>query len=240
MHFNIVEIGCCDFDTVLHEGNFNDGTTILLIDPIKEFLDNIPIPENLDVYKLEAAIGPSNGKTMFSFFPPEKIEELGLPGFIRGCSSLLDKPEFCDMFDRAAAEGTFCVEGFDPQQFMNLDYKLESIIEKREVNAMTLFELIDKFKIDTIDLLKIDTEGIDYIILQDVIKAIKDKIIQPPRQILFEVKHMPSSPILANLLGSFYDLQYRIGYIDVMNALLDHQSLWHRKSINDNTLIITT
>ena len=52
---------------------------------------------------------------------------------------------------------------------------MKKIIEKRNINTITLDKFIEDNNIDEINLLKIDTEGADYLVLRGATKLLENK-----------------------------------------------------------------
>ena len=143
----IVEIGTSDFRT--HAGKV-DG---LFIEPVKEYFDRLP-----DCLKENVAVSNKEGSIDIYYIPSDKIKELELPNWIRGCNSV-GKPH-----------KTLVKAGWD------------KYCTKDKVKVVRIKTLLDKHNITDIDLLKVDTEGHDTIILNDYL----DTVDFLPRKIQFE------------------------------------------------------
>ena len=147
MKFNNVDIGTSDFETSLN--GLLPGQKVLLVEPLFNYLRNLPDPEGC--YKMCAAISDQSGWGKIHYVKEEKIKSGNLPFWVRGCSSL------------NAPHPTV--------QKMNLP---PDFLGVQDVRVITFEDLVFLYDVTEIDELKIDTEGHDYIILRSVIKAIKN------------------------------------------------------------------
>jgi hypothetical protein len=84
MFYDFIEIGTSDFDTLIERAD--DQTVGLSIEPIFAYLDRLPCPKRCA--KLNAAISDHDGEAVVFFIAPEKIAELGLPEWFKGCNSV--------------------------------------------------------------------------------------------------------------------------------------------------------
>lgn len=125
----------------------------LFIEPVKEYFDRLP-----DCIKENVAISNHEGELDMYYIPSEVIESNNLPFWLRGCNSV-NKPH--------------------PTI---IDMGLEKHIVKDTVRVLRLKTLIDKYSIQNIGHLKIDTEGHDCVILNDFLDTCDIK----PRKIQFE------------------------------------------------------
>lgn len=147
MKFDYIDIGTSDFDTSLDIRK--EGQTILLVEPIKYYLDKLP--NGKDIYKANYAISNNNiGGKMF-YIKEEYIKQYGMPSWLRGCNSY-GKPHPTVV-----------------RFFKELKFPMEQFVSIEEVKSITFNDLIKKFKITSIGFLKIDTEGYDHIILKEVL-----------------------------------------------------------------------
>lgn len=133
----IIEIGTSDFRT--HAGKV-DG---LFIEPVKEHFDRLP-----NCLKENVAISNYEGEIDLYYIPSDKIKELELPDWIRGCNSV-GKPH-----------KTLVKAGWDKYCI------------KDTVKVVRIKTLIEKHNITEVDFLKIDTEGHDTIILNDFLDTV--------------------------------------------------------------------
>lgn len=154
----IVEIGTSDFRT---RAGLEDG---LFVEPVKPYFDRLP-----RCRKENVAVSNRRGTVFVYYLEPDKIKELKLPDWSRGCNCI-NKPHPTIqklLFNRVGSEW-------------------EEHITKEEVNVVRIKDLLIKHKIKEIDILKIDTEGHDCIILNDYLDTVSIK----PKQIVFEANQL--------------------------------------------------
>jgi FkbM family methyltransferase len=134
-----VEIGTSNFDTLRHL--CDKGWKGVMVEPIKITLDQIPDHENL--IKVEGAID----------------KEMG----VRTLTKLKDEYFFRDDIDK----DYLGMASLSPNaELLKEDFK--QYIDQIEVGCVTFEFLMDQLGITEIDYLKIDTEGLDYDILNSI------------------------------------------------------------------------
>ena len=151
MKYDFIEIGTADFDTLIETAD--DSVTGLSIEPIKFYLDRLPNKEG--VKKINCAIGDVDKDTHVYWVPPDKIDEYGLPEWVRGCGSV-DNPHVLIS---------------------------EDVQEPLPIRMITWDRLIDDYDIGSVEYLKIDAEGYDFNIIEQILESPK-KIL--PNKIKFE------------------------------------------------------
>jgi len=115
----------------------------IFIEPVKYYFDNLP-----ECKKENVAISNIEGEIEVYFIPAEEIIKNKLPTWLRGCNSINEiHPTIINM-------------------------GLDSYVVKQKVKVVRIKSIIDKYKVDSIDLLKIDTEGHDCIILNDFLDTV--------------------------------------------------------------------
>ena len=146
VHYDFVEIGTSDFDTLIETSD--DNTVGLSIEPIKYYLDRLP--ERKNVKKLQLALSDTDGFMDIYYIPNEKIVEHSLPFWVRGTNSI-NKPH------------PFAVKKIGKEIY-------DSVVKIEKTPTITWDTLVKQEKIKSIGFLKIDTEGHDHIILNDYLK----------------------------------------------------------------------
>ena len=138
MKLDFIEIGTSDFRTLA----FDPTKTGIIVEPVKVYLDNIPNREGL--VKIHAAIvnDPNIDSVTVYYNDPKVIEAHNLPQWVRGFNSVSNPhPTITKMFGN-----------------------IKDLVKTDQVNAVTLDELLDE--VTEVNLLKIDTEGMDVYIMQ--------------------------------------------------------------------------
>ena len=150
MRFDFVDIGTANFDTSLDL--MKEGQNILLVEPIKYYLDQLPSGPN--IYKVNGAISRRHGRGKMFYVGEELIKKYGMPDWIRGCNSFNDyHPTVIKLFHQ-----------------LSISIKKISCVY---VPVYTVRNLVKSFKITSIGFLKIDTEGHDHVILKYILEEMK-------------------------------------------------------------------
>lgn len=126
----------------------------IFIEPVKEYFDRLP--ENCT--KENVAISDYEGEIDIHYIPSETIKKHNLPYWLRGCNS---------------------VNSIHPT-ILKMGWKKHAVFTK--VPVVRIKSIVDKYNINEIDILKIDTEGHDCVILNDFL----DTVNILPGQIQFE------------------------------------------------------
>lgn len=179
---DFIEIGTSHFETLIQESN--DNIKGISIDPIKYYLDKLP--NKLNVKKLQLAISNIKKKGYIYYIPHYLIKKLNLPEWYYGCNKLDD---------------------YHPYHIKN---NLKEYVEKEEIEVISIIELLYKNKIKKIKYLKIDTEGHDCIILENLyeyIKYLPKKFY--PDIIIFE-SQMTEKKNVDNIKNKFINIDYKI------------------------------
>ena len=158
MNFDFVDIGTSDFDTSLNQRD--PGQTVLLVEPIFEYLSKLPDGEG--IIKAPFAISSRNSYRPMHYIDPEIIKEYKLPDFIRGCNSLgYQHPTVIRLLKECGLEDQY-----------------HEIVTVKTVRMITFEKLLNLYEIKKIGFLKIDTEGHDHIILKEVLARRKEKKVK--------------------------------------------------------------
>lgn len=150
MKYDYVDIGTCDFEVA--DSVFSSDKNYLLVEPMSEYLDRLPSGENIK--KENSACSDKNGSIDIFYVPEEDIIRLGLPVWMKGCSKIGEAHKVIIQYLHSH----------------NIDL---SIIKSKKINVISFIDLIYKYSISEIGVLKIDTEGHDHIIFKEVAKLIK-------------------------------------------------------------------
>ena len=167
MKYKFIDIGC---------GHTNVSTDIygldvngLLVEPIKEFCDVLP---NSDTVLIEqSAIGEYDGTIDIH----------------------------CDLMDWGkikyySIQQLSSVKHIERIAQKNPIHGITSIIHntgnKRSVNLMTFESLINKYNITEVDQIKIDVEGYENVLLQQLIELMRSNKLIVNKTIIFEYNHM--------------------------------------------------
>lgn len=140
-----MDIGTSDFRYTIPKNNEKG----IYVEPVKRYIDSIP--NYPGTQKLHAAVCKKSGVEKIYYVPLETISNKRLPEWLRGCNQMY---------------------GIHPTikrecEKLQLDYK--ELVKSEDVDCVTMEDLINKFDVDEIVSLKIDTEGYDCDIVLQVI-----------------------------------------------------------------------
>jgi FkbM family methyltransferase len=182
MHYDFIEIGTSNFDTLI-EGATNEIG--LSIEPIKIYLDDLPNKPN--VTKVNCAISNIDGIVDVYYVDPIDIEKHGLHHYWRGCNSIINP--------HSTAQAAL--------KEKNLDH----LMKKTTAEAITWLTLTQRYNISSVDYLKIDTEGHDCHIINNMLDS--GAIIMPTK-LLFEFNILTSRELLDSTLNRLVCFGYEI------------------------------
>ena len=143
MKLTFLEIGTSDFDTCIQTAEPN--VVGISVEPVKLYFDRLPSRDG--VIRVNAAISANDGHLNVFYVNPDVIEAHKMPSWLRGCNSV-NKPHYL-------AVEQLTMRGMDPETF----------ITKETIEALSFKTLVKRYDIESINYLKIDTEGHDLIIL---------------------------------------------------------------------------
>lgn len=183
LNLDYVEIGTSDFDTLVEI--MPDDYLGFSIEPIKEYLDKLPIKDKNK--KLNVAISNEDTLRKIYFVKEEDILKHNLPEWVKGCNSLTIHQNVKNLLNEIG---------------------MIHLLQEREIDVISFETFIKKFKINSIGLLKIDTEGHDFHILRNMLKTnIR------PKKIHFEANSLYAEDdilaIVKDLENSGYHLTQR-------------------------------
>ena len=132
---NFIEIGSCDYDTILHSKYFTDDGWGVIVEPVLKYFKNLPRYQN--VIYLNCAV-TANQDEILDFYAPVEHPS---PHWVKSVGSLHPNHPTLDYL------------GITEQT------------TKIQVNAISLETLYNHIPENKIHILKLDTEGTDFEIL---------------------------------------------------------------------------
>lgn len=167
--FDFIEIGTSDFDTLLEK---SDDTTIgLSVDALKMYLDKLP--EKKNVKKIHAGVSDRDGNIDVYYVRPELIERYYMPAWVRGCNCIGEPhPTVLNVLNHYGLPST--------------------VIEKETVVVKSMATLLLENDVQSIEYLKIDTEGHDCVILHNYIDFCEGRPELFAKKIRFETNELSS------------------------------------------------
>lgn len=182
MKYDFIEIGTSDFDTLLQTTERQIG---LSIEPIKFYLDRLP--KNSHVIKVNCAISDKNSMTSVFWVNPEDIDQYELPWFLKGCNSII-RPHL--VTERELKEKN-----------------LEFLLNQTECEMITWDRLVERYDIEIVNLLKIDTEGHDCVIINNILDSKTERF---PQKIWFEANELTNPKFVARTVKRLEEFGYKI------------------------------
>jgi glycosyltransferase involved in cell wall biosynthesis len=179
--FDYVEIGTSNFDTLLEV--LGDDKRGISIEPIDYYLEDLPNkPNNI---KLNAAISDTTKKTKIFLVDKEDIHAHNLPEWIKGCNSI-DEPH---------------------RSVVNYleSSNLTHLYRNYEIDTLSFVDFCNRYDINAIKYLKIDTEGHDFTILRNVIES-----DVRPRKIRFEANSLYNETDIVDIIQFLSNNNYNL------------------------------
>jgi FkbM family methyltransferase len=167
MHYDFLEIGTCDFDTMAAQWPEQRGISI---EPVPFYFMRLPHRTNLT--RIHAAISDRPGRLDIFYLDPEAIAEFGLPAALRGCSAVGQPHPTVVQYLKD--------HHLDP----------ETLIKHSAVRVMTIADVVKECQITTLGSLKVDTEGYDCRIMRDFISHCETNPQLWPRWLSFETNRL--------------------------------------------------
>lgn len=198
---DFVEIGTSNFDTVSQHVSDTDNFVGFAVEPARHYLDSLPVRRG--VKKVHAAIvtAPTTSSSSNSdgavvdttvdlyYVPEEVIDRLGLFYYLKGCNS---------------------IGGYHPGH-LELNVKQHVVVDK--VPTLTLTAFLRGEKIRRIRLLKIDAEGYDLTIMDELYRHMTQQRAEPQLhvdRIMFESNDDEQREVIQALIRNFIVLGYRV------------------------------
>lgn len=188
--YDFIEIGTSDFETICQTASLDQIG--LCVDPVKHFLDNLPVLPN--VTKVNAAISDDNkeGQCEVFFIDPQykdsdEVKNFSNPLMTRGCN-MVGKPH--------------------PHMT-----KLLHLTTKELVKKIPIAKLFTDYNVRKVDCLKLDTEGSDCKILTHLAEYLKDKSKEYfPKTIIFESDDLSPEHDVTKIISLYKLMGYVLVY----------------------------
>ena len=203
INYNFIEIGTSNFHALIID--CPEDSVGLSIEPLQKYLDDLPNKPN--VTKVATAISDKDGEIDIYNIPLVNIRKHNLPIWVKGCNSVSKPHEY--------ARQKLGEELYD------------SIVSIDKVPTMSWKTLISKYSVNTIDYLKIDTEGHDHIILKSYLEECEKNPRLFANKILFEYNESSDKVALDKIISSLTN--YEVEYLE-QDVLLKKIKSKHEKS----------
>jgi len=173
-HFHFIEIGTCDFDTLASNLRLTHNYGIS-VEAVAEYLNLVPTGVNM--IKINAAVSDEDGWAEMYKVDPKFMEptcnnsdNICLPWWFRGTSTL-NQPS--------------------PLLVHHAEHNIEKVSQVVKVQTYTYRTILEKHKISSLGMLKIDTEGFDLKIVRQALRYGLQSGLWP-QSLVFEKNNLSS------------------------------------------------
>lgn len=166
MKYDFVEIGTCDYHTLLESCSETDIG--LSVEPIKVYLDRLPNKPN--VTKANLAVSSEDKIVDLYWVEPHNQEKHNL-NFTKGWGTIITPHHW-------HSESKMMLE--------------TGMLSKHQIEAVTWSTLVKRYNIESVKYVKIDTEGHDCIIVNCILDYTE---ISYPEKICFETSHCDANEV---------------------------------------------
>jgi hypothetical protein len=140
MHYDFIEIGTSDFDTLV--ASADEHAFGICVEPVKYYLDRLPRKPNVRYVCCAIADSEGPAETDVYWVHPDDIERLSLPYWLRGCNSI----------------------GAPHPRHFDRDI-IPPLLKRDRITMMSMCRLFEENGVTSVGQLKLDTEGMDCWIL---------------------------------------------------------------------------
>jgi FkbM family methyltransferase len=173
------------------------------IEPIKVYYDALPNP--IKGYKLQCAVSDFDGTIEMNWVHPSDILDHSLPDWLRGCNSI--------------------------GSHIHRDKFSSNLIRKELVKTITWDTLVKTHNVQSVDTIKIDTEGHDHIILSQILDHCELEYFRPS-EIVFENNELANKNEIVRIVDGFINLGY--SYIEGYDSQLIYSNYKKYESIQQS------
>ena len=195
MKLDFIEIGTSNFKTLIQDST--DNSVGISVEPIAYYLNQLPDKKN--IIKENAAISffDSTDDIEIFYIPENIILKNKLPKWLKGCNA---------------------IGNYHP---VHKQLSLTHYVEKQVVKQITIAMLLEKHNVESIDFLKIDTEGGDCYILNNLMNYLQNKSkLLYPKKIIFETNRWTSENMIQETISLYQDNGYFFKKRDKENTTL--------------------
>lgn len=182
---DFIEIGTSDYETLIESSS--DETVGFSVEPVNEYLLNLPNKKNVKKVNCAISVDNSNGFVEVYYIPKSVIEEKNLYGWLKGCNSI------------------------NNYHFFHIELNLKHLVVKEKVASISIENFLKINNIRKIKLLKLDTEGSDCFILNNMAEYLIDKENEYyPEKIIFEANDLTDKSVVNNTIQIYKILGYKV------------------------------
>lgn len=207
-HLHFIEVGASDFNTIsqfLADGDSScpmgyalrtwdvAGVRGLVVEPVKHLL--IRLPNLPGVLKVDVALGSTDGSVVFNHVREDAASR------------------FPDSYAVYLARGTGNVGSPHPQLsecLLNEGISYADVMTSKDVQMWSFATLAERYRVASVDVLKLDCEGSDCDVLQGLIDYCRDGLMCFPRIISFETNSLCPEPVVCDVIRQLEGVGYRV------------------------------
>lgn len=208
--YDYLEIGTCDWDVMsLTKPNLKG----IIVEPISCYLNNIPLNKN--VIRKKCAISTNNREDFMYYIPPTTIENKNIINCFRGMNRLSE------------------------YHMGHKSEKLTEFVVKEKCEVLTYFTLIKELNVNYIEFLKIDTEGHDCDIINNILDELSynDNYVLP-KYIYFENNGLCDISVRTNTIYRLIQNGYVHVFTEDDNTFMYNCKNHIDKLINENNILL--
>lgn len=215
MHYKFVDIGCSFWGVSTDE--FGTGVTGLLVEPIKEFID--ALPDSDTITKATVAIGEKYQSVDLNVYVPNNPEIIKYytSQYLESIyKDWLKNPTDVKWYDFIQSHPVLGpVIGCGGTSILNrTDIPLTyHTIQKKTVQMITLHQLVEQYNITQVDHLKIDVEGCEETILDQLVMLMRSGKLLVTETIRYECNFLSDESRLISLgkkIAKEFDFSYNL------------------------------
>jgi|LWDU01.1.fsa_nt_gi FkbM family methyltransferase len=219
MHYDFIEIGTSDFHTLIQKCPIE--SVGMSVEPLQCYLDMLPSKPN--VIKVCCAVSQTSGHNNIFHIPPTTIKKYSLPEWLKGCNSVGLPHYQHSLVCSQVSEKTWCHPTNLHQQVSPTDTPLSlGLVKKSRVKVKTYGQLMEEHGVESVDVLKVDAEGMDSIILHAMMDYCENNPASFPASVEFEA-YVDFPPPLGIEEGEYTRLMVRLRKCGYENPKIDNR-----------------
>jgi FkbM family methyltransferase len=186
-HFDFIEIGTSDFNTLIQKAG--PATVGLSVEPLIDYLSRLP--EKPRVTKVNAAVSDKSGHMDIYYVPDDVRKEYNLPSWMKGTNKI------------GAPHPTV-------MRYLAKHGLPASLMHHRRVPVLSVATLFRRYHVGSVEYLKVDTEGHDAVILGAYLDMVERQPALRAQRILFESNALTAREDVAALSERLRSLGYQV------------------------------
>ena len=196
MHYNFIEIGTSNFDTLIQKAT--DSTVGISIDPISRYISELPNKKNVKKLTCAISFDDSDSFTNVYYIPDELIKQHNLPKWTYGCNSINDYHN------------------------MHKVRNIQHLVTVEKIRQIPIKQVLVDHNVTSLDLLKIDTEGGDCKILKNLFLFLSTTGgYSWPKKIIFESNKLTPKNDVEEIISLYSKMGYTVTHQNFENTTLE-------------------